>query len=295
VVFLPSAALMLTWNQQVTGSSWKMPYQAHIEQYEVYLPFLFLPPRPEPVYRYAPMRELYVTISGDAWLGQQTAAGWRAQAWDKLRRLSAFFLNPVLGGLFVVLPWLLCRRWLWFALATVGLLLGVLLVAETWAFSHYAAPATGLLYLLPSWCLERLAVCRWRRVRVGWWVMAAVVVAGLLVPGYNLLCNPVKRPGQDFGAARAAVAAKLEKDGERHLVFVHYAEDHEAHWEWVYNRADIDAARVVWAREVEEPLRGRLLKYYQGRRVWRLYADEEPPRLEEWTTESGKRATSSPE
>jgi hypothetical protein len=122
-------------------------------------------------------------------------------------------------------------------------------------------------------------------VRVRWWLIAAVVFAGLLVPGCHLLCDPVRRPGWEFAADRARLLARLEADGDRHLVIVHYGPDHVEHWEWVYNRADIDAARVVWAREVEEPLRGRLLKYYQGRRVWRLYADEEPPRLAEWTAE----------
>src|SRR5262249_12439918 len=155
----PATGLMLTWNQRVTGSPWKMPYQAHMEQYEVYLPFLFLPPRPEPAYRYKPMRDLLVVLSGEFYRGQQTLAGWSGQAGDKLRLLPRFFLDPLLGVPFLMLPLVLRLRWVWFALGTLVLLLAVLVGVETWTFSHYAAPAAALVYYLLACCVRRLTVC----------------------------------------------------------------------------------------------------------------------------------------
>src|SRR5262249_38216446 len=83
----------------------------------------------------------------------------------------------------------------------------------------------------------------------------------------------------DWSAQRARLLNDLSRSEGNHLVIVHYRSDHYVHDEWVYNRADIDRAKVVWARDMG-PVRNRaLLSYFKDRKVWRLYADEDPPRL----------------
>jgi hypothetical protein len=44
-----------------------------------------------------------------------------------------------------------------------------------------------------------------------------------------------------------------------------------------YNRADIDRARVVWARELDPAANSKLLNYYAGRTVWLFEPDATPP------------------
>jgi hypothetical protein len=56
------------------------------------------------------------------------------------------------------------------------------------------------------------------------------------------------------------------------------------HDEWVYNGADLESASVVWARDMGRQANQELLDYYTGRQIWRLYADEKPPRLEPYKT-----------
>ena len=47
-----------------------------------------------------------------------------------------------------------------------------------------------------------------------------------------------------------------------------YRPDHEILEEWVYNDADIDGAKVVWARDMGTAKNQELLDYYKDRRVW---------------------------
>jgi hypothetical protein len=70
----------------------------------------------------------------------------------------------------------------------------------------------------------------------------------------------------------------------RHLVVLRYKPNHNPPDEWVYNDADIDASRVVWARSMGAEKDRRLLEYFSSRRAWRLYADERPPRLVPYDT-----------
>jgi hypothetical protein len=46
--------------------------------------------------------------------------------------------------------------------------------------------------------------------------------------------------------------------------------------EWVYNASDIDASRVVWAREMNTAHNLELISYYKDRTVWLVQPDMKP-------------------
>jgi hypothetical protein len=79
---------------------------------------------------------------------------------------------------------------------------------------------------------------------------------------------------------RIAVNEQLARIPGRLLVFVrYYYPQHLFQEEWVYNEADIDAARIVWARDLGADENEQLRRYYPGRQTWLLEPDFRPLRL----------------
>jgi len=74
---------------------------------------------------------------------------------------------------------------------------------------------------------------------------------------------------------RKPVEQKLDALPGEHLVLVRYAKDHNSGEEYVYNEADIDHAKIVWAREIPGMDLGPLLNYFRNRDVWVFEPDED--------------------
>jgi hypothetical protein len=75
---------------------------------------------------------------------------------------------------------------------------------------------------------------------------------------------------RDFIARRSSVLQELGRAPGKQLVLVQYGPGHDVNYEWVYNAADIDRSRIVWAREMGAGKDRELLDYYHDRKVWRL-------------------------
>jgi hypothetical protein len=98
-----------------------------------------------------------------------------------------------------------------------------------------------------------------------WWVSIQDAYAKLAINGW--------------AKDRVAIQQQLLNQSGQDLVLVRYSEKHNPNAEWVYNAADIDSAPVVWAREMSEQRRSRLIDYFHDRKIWTLEADQRPPRL----------------
>jgi hypothetical protein len=75
------------------------------------------------------------------------------------------------------------------------------------------------------------------------------------------------------------VSAQLESSPGRQLAIVRYNSSHNSLLEWVYNEADIDNAKVVWAREMSADENRKLIDYFGDRHVLLVEADENPPKV----------------
>jgi len=167
-------------------------------------------------------------------------------------------------------------------LAAVAFLLG--LAVETWTYPHYFAPATGLLYLILVQCMRHMRFWQWRGKPVGISLLRAIPLIGLamivLRAGALMAHVQIEQPWPRGNLARASILSTLEHLPGEHLVLVRYSADHNFDVEWVYNAADIDASKVVWARDMGARDNQELLQYFKNRSAWMLDPDVSPLRLE---------------
>jgi hypothetical protein len=86
-----------------------------------------------------------------------------------------------------------------------------------------------------------------------------------------------QKSSPDLG--RAQIQRELQMFAGGQLVIVHYLPNHRPFREWVYNEADIDHAKVVWARDMGQEQNLELIRYFKDRKVWLLRVDEIRPKL----------------
>jgi len=107
------------------------------------------------------------------------------------------------------------------------------------------------------------------------WLSRAIVLAlafTTLLPIADRLRNPYAL--FDFGVAipkeidRERIQSQLNRTPGEHLVIVHYQQRDVPSVEWVYNRDDIDHAKVVWARDMGAEANQELVRYFASRRIW---------------------------
>jgi hypothetical protein len=72
------------------------------------------------------------------------------------------------------------------------------------------------------------------------------------------------------------VERRLQQLPGGQIAIVRYTKDHNPQDEWVYNAADIDHSKVIWAREMDPASNEELFQYYGDRKVWLVQPDTEP-------------------
>jgi hypothetical protein len=152
---------------------------------------------------------------------------------------------------------------------------------------HYAAPVTCVVYALLLIALQNLR--RWKPNRrcAGVAVIRAVFVAAMLMLVARALM-PLKWANNIpatwyspivLNSYRQGIASRLSRMDGRHLIIVRYKPDHLLNNEWVYNGADIDGSKVIWAREMNPEQDTELIRYFKDRKLWLAEPDQIPPKL----------------
>jgi hypothetical protein len=277
-----AGAAMGYYYYRVTGSPFVMTYQINRGTYAMAPYFLWEKPRPEPEYRYKVMRDFYERELAD-FEENRTLPGFFRRTASKAFLWWGFFLGPALTIPLFAFPRVLRDRRMKFALLT-GAFFFLGLSLETFLLPHYFAPATGLLYLLLLQSMRHLRLWRWRSDRRGLALVRAIpiICAGMIILRLAAVAAhaQIETAWPRGSLKRAAVIKNLESRPGNHLVLVRYGADHNLDDEYVYNGANIDQQRIVWARDMDPCGNQELLDYYRTRQVWLLEPDDWPTPLQ---------------
>jgi hypothetical protein len=268
----------------ITGNPMLPPYRLNqaIYGWPLTLPWEKLPPV---VYRHANMR-LYYEWERDV----QLRKTWPMPALQfssfNFGPIWRFFLGPALS-----LPLFISRRKWWrdrrirlpLACLAASLVVGAVIVA----FPHYIAAAAAPFLVLAVQGIRHLRIenRRWS-LRGLAWSRAVVAVCVVMLP-LRAFVDSTRFPATSYfhtwsalgsgeGTKRGDIGRRLESAPGRHVVFVHYRRDAFNGTEWVYNAADIDRARIVWAHDMGPAMNEEVVRYYPDRKAWFVSVDDAP-------------------
>jgi hypothetical protein len=285
---------------RVTGSPFRTPYQANIATYhQVYFPWqkMILPND----YRHNEMRRYYQEGPVAELYGLAREHPVLTYLLKPLQFLI-FYLGPALALPFVAWFSICTRdkeRWqvrcsvarksrfllLVVAATFVGLALPIYL------FPHYSAALTAAVYALVLEAMRSLRLWRPDGRPAGKFLVRAVpLICFTLLPvraAAHWLHIPLPPTmvhtwcsGTFHNLDRARILEQLENEPGKHVVLVRYAPEHEVFEDWVYNGADIDGSKVVWARDMGAEKNQELIKYFKDRQVWFMEPDKRPVKVE---------------
>lgn len=302
-VFLPLAAFLAAagiatgyYYWRVTGDPFRMTYQVNRDTYATAPYFLWQQPRSEPAYHHRVFRDFY------RWeLAQfnenRTLRGALRRTGDKLMSWWLFYLGPALTLPLLAFPNVLRDRRMRFPLIALAAFVAGL-VPQTWSLPHYFAPATALLYLILLQCMRHLRFWGGRRSIYGAAtvrMIVAVCCCMVVLRVFAAITHTAIEPAWPRGnLERAATIQQLKHEPGQDLIIVRYQPsyglNHDVDHEWVYNDADIDAAKVVWARDMGKEENRELVRYFADRKIWALNGDAPHPVLTPYPDPATDRA-----
>jgi len=284
-VFLPVSAVLLAtfvfigyYNWRLTGNAFLLPHTLNSRTYRTMGLFLWDHPKPPLTYRNQQFEDFYNGWEREDY--QNTWAGVWNVSKEKLVRgggryfwCGALLLLP--GVPFVFRSRKLRLPVLLFFLGVAGFFILI------WSMPHYASPITCVIFLLLVQSMRYLRIVRIVRRPIGLALSWAAVLLLALEIGSSVwhhVCDPLEWTCEG-DVSRAAIQEKLSHTPGKHLILVRYNADHNIHDEWVYNGAEIDSAKVLWARDISPEQNAKLFSYFKERQIWIVNPDEDNTEL----------------
>jgi hypothetical protein len=291
LTMVPALGIMLLQNKQITGSWTTLPEMAY--QYQYGLPgTLTFQAEAQPHRTLTPQQAMAYKMELSFRNGPESLGAYLERLEFRVRYYRFFFYAP----LYLALPFFLFGirdyRTFWVALALLTITLGANFFPSFQL--HYIAAGTGLFVLMSVAGLERLGRLTVRGTPAG--AQCAAIILMLCGAQFAFWYGVHVFDDSDMSAnaqafetwdsinhtnpeRRIFVNRELDQLSGKLLVFVRYYPQHIFQDEWVYNAADIDGARVVWARDLGAEEDRKLLRYYPDRTPLLLEPDFRPPRL----------------
>lgn len=262
------------YNWRGTGSRLVFPYSLYEETYNSSIPAVQWQKAADPIHYKNPQFDAFYNNAGWArvnWL-KGRIRGFRSLTSvlaSDVKGFVAFFLWPELFvPLLAATPWILRDHRVRLLVIQAALCFaGFLLIV--WFQPHYAAPLTATVFCLVTQGLRHLRKWRLGGRQVGIGISRVLVLLAVVLAPFHSSYADLHPALKE----RARIERELDSLPGQHLIIVRYSARHDALEEWVYNRADIDHAKIVWAREIPGVDIRPLLHYFEGRRVWLVEPD----------------------
>ena len=286
LLIISTAVFMGYYNFRLTGNASRMPHVLRYETYHSSAIFLWQHRRPPRHYNNQQFEDFYNGWERENYKNTSDDV-LRVTAEKVIRDSGNFFWW---GALLLLpgVPYALRDKKMGLPIATffVGIL-GIFVLI--WSLPHYAAPFTCVVIALLVQSIRHLRTIYIFTFPVGKWLSrAALFLLAIHVGSYILYgrCDSLvwACPGN---ARRAAIEKQLLHTLGNHVVIVRYRKNHNPHIEWVYNGAEIDGAKVLWARELGEGQNAKLAAYFKDRQFWLVQPDSDKVELIPYSPTSG--------
>ena len=289
IVFLPLSLVVAVtlsfigyYDWRLTGNPLLMPHVLNTRTYHTTPLFLWEHNKPELQYNNEQFEDFY-----NGWEREDYHRNWHdavVVTSEKVARMGVEFFWP--GALFLLpaLPFAFRdRRMRLLVVTMVACLAGVF--AIIWSAPHYAAPVTGIIYALLAQSVRHLRTRKWKGRPLG--VAFSRMLVLLLVLGTAL--HLARRQCDTLWWTCAGDPSRLYVQNQlmhmpgKHLIVVRYSEEHNIHDEWVYNGADIEGAKVLWARDLDRDQNAKLFTYFKDRQIWLVEPDVDNTSIKPYT------------
>jgi hypothetical protein len=277
-----TAGAMAYYNFRLTGHSLLFPYTLNVKTHVTGPIFLWQYAKPPMHYDNQQFEDFY-----NGWEREEYDHTWKsviAVSRVKWLRLKSVFFWPIT---LLLLPAFLFV----FRDKRIRLLLYVLFICTAgifvavWSNPHYAAPITCVIFALLVQSTRHLRAWKFSGRPLGAAISRALVIL-LAVETFahvrNHICDPIGWTCTG-DVSRVAIIQRLTQTPGKHLVIVRYGDDHNIHDEWVFNGADIDGAKVLWARELDPEQNAKLVHYFSDRSIWLVEPDSDNEELEPYS------------
>lgn len=281
VVLIIAGGMTAYYFWRVTGHALLMPQQLNRNTYAVAKYFYWQQPYAMPSYHNEVFRDFYARFELDHFAASQSVRGFLVETAVMLTRMWTFYVGAALSIPLLFLPRVARDRRTRMLVCLVAICFaGSALVL--FYIPHYSAPMTSALLAIILHGMRHLRVWKFERRRSGLFLSRALIVICVVTAAMSV--RVFARPAhtgswQAMGEARARILSQLSQLPARHLVLVRYQPGHDLFVDWVYNQADIDGSKVVWARDLGPDKNAELLNYFNDRTVWLLIANDKNPRL----------------
>jgi hypothetical protein len=289
-LIVAAAAWLGYYDYRAFGSPFTLPYTVDRAAYAVAPYYIWQSRRPEPLYRHEVMRRFYHDAELTAYSKTHSLSGYFPQLLLKVVIAVLFYAGlALLPPLIMLRRVFLDRRIRFLILCMLVLMAGMLI--EIYLLPHYLAPFTAAFYAIGLQAMRHLRLWTPEGKPVGATVVRLTVTLCFVLAGVRLFAGPLhlKAPEwpvskwagmwygpEQYGTERARIEAGLEQLPAKQLVIVRESAKRETLDQWVYNAADIDDSKVVWAREMNPVDNLELVHYYRDRKVWLVQMDTFP-------------------